>query len=77
VVEPALLMDESYKMAKTIMSKAPNSIIKAKRVIHQGVNLADAEALRLEAKEFGSLFSTDAIEGMKAFIEKRKPNWSN
>jgi enoyl-CoA hydratase/carnithine racemase len=31
----------------------------------------------LEAEEFGSLFGegNEGKEGMKAFLEKRKPNW--
>ena len=30
----------------------------------------------LEAVEFGKLFDTDETkEGIKAFLEKRKPNW--
>ena len=31
----------------------------------------------LESKQFGSLFGTgsEGEEGMKAFLEKRKPNW--
>ena len=36
----------------------------------------DAEAM--ESKEFGNLFQadqTERIEGVNAFIEKRKPNW--
>lgn len=75
VVEPENLMEETYKMAKTIMSKGPNTIIKAKRVIRDGITMPNEDAFKLEAKEFGSLFDTDAIEGMQAFIEKRKPNW--
>jgi enoyl-CoA hydratase len=75
VIEPENLMEETYKMAKTIMSKGPNAIMKAKKVIREGIFLSYEEAFKLEAKEFGSLFDTDAIEGMKAFMEKRKPNW--
>jgi enoyl-CoA hydratase len=75
VVEPELLMEEAYKMAKVIMSKGPNAIVKAKRVIRDGISLPYEEAFKLEAKEFGSLFDTDAKEGMLAFMEKRKPNW--
>jgi enoyl-CoA hydratase len=29
----------------------------------------------LESKEFGSLFGNEGAEGMRAFLEKRKPNW--
>lgn len=75
VTEPEALMDEVYKMAKNILSKGPNAIQKAKRVIREGIHMPYQEAFKLEAKEFGALFDTDAKEGMKAFMEKRKPNW--
>jgi enoyl-CoA hydratase/carnithine racemase len=29
----------------------------------------------IESKEFGSLFGNEGAEGMRAFLEKRKPNW--
>jgi 1,4-dihydroxy-2-naphthoyl-CoA synthase len=29
----------------------------------------------LESEEFGSLFENEGAEGMKAFLEKRKPEW--
>ena len=75
VTEPEALMDEVYKMAKNILSKGPNAIKKAKRVIREGIHMPYQEAFKLEAKEFGALFDTDAKEGMQAFMEKRKPNW--
>ena len=75
VVEPDNLMEETYKMSNTILTKGPNAIHKAKKVIREGIQMSYQEAFKLEAKEFGSLFDTDAIEGMQAFIEKRKPNW--
>jgi len=75
VVEPDCLMEEVYKMANTILGKGPNAIHKAKKVIREGIQMSYQDAFKLEAKEFGSLFDTDAIEGMQAFIEDRKPNW--
>ncbi len=76
VVQPEELLPETYKMAKNILSKGPNTISKAKRVIREGLQMPMEAAQRLEAKEFGSLFETDAVEGMQAFMEKRKPNWN-
>ncbi len=75
VVEPENLMEETYKMAKNIMSKSPEAIVKCKHVVREGITMPNEEAYKLEAKEFGSLFDTDAKEGMAAFMEKRKPNW--
>jgi enoyl-CoA hydratase/carnithine racemase len=31
--------------------------------------------MKLERENFSSLFGGQAKEGMRAFIEKRKPNW--
>lgn len=75
VSEPENLMADAYKMAKTILGKGPNAIKAAKRVIREGIYMHYEEAFKLEAKEFGALFETDAKEGMQAFIEKRKANW--
>ena len=37
-----------------------------------------AEGVRFERRIFHSLFATDdQKEGMKAFVEKRKPAWRN
>ncbi len=75
VVEPGQLMDEVMKIAKTIASKGPKAIRKVKYVTRQGI-LSDFESgSRLESEEFGSLFKNEGEEGMRAFLEKRKPNW--
>lgn len=75
VVEPEELMDEVMKIAKTIASKGPKAIRKVKYVTRQGM-LSDFESgSRLESEEFGSLFKNEGEEGMRAFLDKRKPNW--
>ena len=33
------------------------------------------EGEKLESKKFSSLFENEGAEGMKAFLEKRKPKW--
>lgn len=75
VVESESLMDEALRIANIILSKGPNAIKAVKRVVRQGIHLQYKDAFELEAKEFGALFDTDAKEGLKAFIEKRKPVW--
>lgn len=75
VVEPEELMYEVMKIAKTIASKGPKAIRKVKYVTRQGM-LSDFESgSRLESEEFGSLFKNEGEEGMRAFLDKRKPNW--
>lgn len=76
VVEPEELMNECLKLATIILSKGPNTISAAKKVIREGLKTTLEEGLNMEADEFSSLFETDAKEGMQAFLEKRKPNWN-
>ncbi|NOR87991.1 MAG: crotonase [Bacteroidales bacterium] len=77
VVEPEELMDTCLKIANNIASKGPQAIAKVKAVTHQGYDITLDEGAKLEAEKFGSLFGpgSEGAEGMKAFIEKRKPNW--
>ncbi|MCF8229035.1 MAG: enoyl-CoA hydratase/isomerase family protein [Bacteroidales bacterium] len=75
VYEPEQLMEEVMNIARTIASKGPKAIRKVKYVTRQGM-LSDFESgSRLESEEFGSLFKNEGEEGMRAFLEKRKPNW--
>jgi enoyl-CoA hydratase len=75
VVEPEELMNEVLKLAKTIASKGPKAVQKVKRVARAGINMDFDAGSELESVEFGSLFGNEGEEGMKAFLEKRKPNW--
>ena len=64
---------EAKNMAKKIMGKGPIAIKNAKKAIDKGINMTLSEGLKLEAKLFGELFtSEDQKEGAKAFLEKRK-----
>ena len=77
VVPQAELLDEAKRIAQTIASKAPLAIEGTKRAIYAGAHLAMADALEVEAVEFGTLVNTaDFKEGTSAFLEKRKPDWS-
>ena len=52
----------------------PKAIRATKRVLRQGADLPLDAALALENREFLLLFDTrDKTEGMRAFLEKRKP----
>lgn len=77
VVPQDELLPAAKKLAQTIASKAPLAIEACKRAIINGAHLPMADALELEALEFGTLVGTsDFKEGTSAFLEKRKPAWT-
>ncbi len=74
VVKREDLVDEAQKLATKILTKGPLAIKAAKKAINEGLALSLREGLKLEARYFGPLFSTeDKNEGALAFLEKRKP----
>ena len=76
VVPADQLLDEAKRIASVIASKSPLAITACKRVVNNGAHLPIADALELEALEFGALVTTeDFKEGTSAFLEKRKPAW--
>jgi enoyl-CoA hydratase len=77
IVEPEQLMEEVMKIANNILAKGTNAVKKIKKVTRQGILMDFEKGCELEAEEFGSLFGkgSEGEEGMKAFLEKRKPNW--
>jgi len=75
VVEPEELMNETISLAKKIASKGPKAIKKVKAVARAGINMDFSDGGELESVEFGSLFGNEGEEGMRAFLEKRAPNW--
>lgn len=77
VFEPELLLEETNKIAKIIMSKGTDAIRKIKNVVRLGIEMSFEDGEKLEANQFGTLFGegTQGKEGMSAFLEKRKPEW--
>ncbi len=76
VVPVERTVDEALKLAEEIASRAPAAVRVAKKMINQAYELSLTDALDQERREFYDLFATeDQKEGMKAFIEKRKPDW--
>ena len=67
------LLSSAEEPAKCIMKNAPLAVEKAKHVIQVGSELPLKNAIRLETEAEALLFSTeDKVEGMRAFVEKRK-----
>jgi len=76
VVPPASLMEETKKVASQIAANGPVGVRLAKMVVESGFNMDLWEACMLESYAFSLAFSTeDQKEGMKAFLEKRKPTY--
>jgi enoyl-CoA hydratase len=75
IVEPEELIDEVMKIAQTIASKGPKAIEKVKYVTRKGLHKDFYEACDIEAEYFGSQFKNEGEEGMRAFLEKKKPEW--
>jgi enoyl-CoA hydratase len=78
VVPAASLMDEAMKVADTIATMSLPSVLAAKESVNAAFESSLAEGVRFERRIFHALFATDdQKEGMKAFVEKRKPEWKN
>jgi enoyl-CoA hydratase len=78
VVPAELLMEEAKKMAKTFSERPGYALMMIKQLVNTGINMDLNSALEYEARCFEILFSTeDQKEGLKAFIEKRKPVFQN
>ncbi len=75
VTEPEQLIDEVLRIAGVIASKGPDAVKLVKFVARQGYQVSLAQGSQLEAQSFGQLFGKQGTEGMKAFLEKRKPQW--
>jgi len=77
VVPVDAYLDEALSLAEEIASRAPLAVRAAKKMINQTYERTLAEGLTVEKQEFYNLFATeDQKEGMKAFVEKRKPEWT-
>lgn len=75
IVEPDQLMTEAMRLANVIASKGPKAVKAVKAVTRNGYHMPFPLACELEAQTFGTLFEDEGIEGMKAFLEKRKAAW--
>jgi enoyl-CoA hydratase/3-hydroxyacyl-CoA dehydrogenase len=76
VVAPNLLMKEAHDIAKKITSKAPIAVRLAKSAINRGCEMDLETGLAYEVESVSMTFATkDSKEGMKAFTERRKPDF--
>lgn len=78
VVPTSHLLQETMRLASEISKMSPHALALAKRAIDGGHELDMEGALHLERDMFSKAFQhPDRKEGMAAFLEKRRPCFSN
>lgn len=77
VTAEATLYEEALKFAGKLAAKAPIAMKTAKKTILDGMRASSmADGIEMESENWASLFCTaDQKEGMRAFLEKRKPSY--
>ena len=77
IVPADKLLEEALSAAKTIADMALPATIMAKEAVNRSFESSLAEGILFERRMFHSMFGTDSqIEGMSAFIDKRKPQFN-
>ena len=76
VVPHDVIMEEAMELAGLIADRAPLAVSAAKEAMNKGSEMDLDQALGLEKNLIFSCFDTDdRVEGMKAFLEKRDPEF--
>ncbi|AYF44957.1 MULTISPECIES: enoyl-CoA hydratase-related protein [unclassified Halobacteriovorax] len=76
VVPSTTLMQETYETAKNIANKAPVAIKLIKESVNKAFEMSLSDGVDFERRNFYLTFSSsDQKEGMRAFLEKRDPEY--
>lgn len=76
IVSDEHLLDHVKEIAKNIIKKGQLAVRMCKTAINEGMETDIDRSMVIEANIFSLCFATeDQKEGMKAFVEKRKPNF--
>jgi enoyl-CoA hydratase len=77
VTEPAMLLDRATELAELMASKSPVALAAAKEATRAALSLPLGDGLKLETALFQLCFSSaDKAEGVRAFLEKRVPEFT-
>jgi enoyl-CoA hydratase/carnithine racemase len=70
------LIPKALELAHTIAANAPLTVRAARELVYLSTEMGRSAALRAASILFEPVYrSEDALEGPKAFVEKRKPIW--
>lgn len=76
VVAPEQLDFEVQRLAEGIAAKPRVAVASGKKMFYRQLEVGLAEAYQLASQEMAcNMMAEDTVEGVKAFIEKRPPNW--
>ncbi len=76
VVPSAELLDTAVEMGETIVANAPLAVRATRKLAHLGMEMPRDYARRMGAMLIESVWSSeDAVEGARAFAERRPPDW--
>jgi enoyl-CoA hydratase len=77
VVEPERLREEAQGLAEKLAGQAPLAVAAIKGAVAAGMDRPLGTGLGEELGQFDRTFRTaDAAEGIRAFLEKRRPVWT-
>jgi methylglutaconyl-CoA hydratase len=70
------LLEKALKIAESMAKNAPLALIQAKAAINSGVEVDLSTGLKIEELAYNTLIPTeDRLEGLRAFAEKRSPQY--
>jgi len=76
ICEPGSTVRDALDTAQAIAGNAPLAVRQAKKSVHYGLQMDLSAGLRFEIEAYNRLVTTaDRVEGVRAFNEKRKPEF--
>ncbi len=78
VVEQGRAVAGAEELMNTILSRGPIAVRFAMEAVYKGLDMSFKEGCDLEANLFGLVCASDDVkEGLRAFLDKRKPEFKN